>query len=193
MRFRVLCLLSVALPCGADSCFAIKQHETGSITVHAIDITDAPMDYFQSQLLYPRTREHVMSFREDAAGVPYGIYLLTVESQGFRTSEQLVYVFQAETVVRAQLTFAWPCASPPHLGGSIRPVSTDRDLWVKLIPLRGSGGRETKAPYGFFGFANVDAGQHLLIVMEGESVRHIRVLTVKADTQIRIDLDSVTP
>jgi hypothetical protein len=116
-----------------------------------------------------------------------------VESQGFRASEQIVHVSQTETVFRAQLTIGWPCTTPPHLGGSIRPISAGRDLWVKLIPLHGSGGRETKAPYGFFGFANVDAGQYLVIVMEGDSVKNTRVLEVKTDTQIRIDLDSVTP
>lgn len=119
----------------------------------------------------------------------YGDYVIHVHSPGFRTASFDVRIAQAHTLFRAQLEVAEECG-PRHysLNGIIKRTKRRGDLWVKAIPLRGTGGFETKASLnGHFLLAGLPFSSYILLVLEDDKVVHQQ--TVAPNEPVTIQLN----
>jgi hypothetical protein len=109
-----------------------------------------------------------------AAKLPYGTYIVRVSAPGFRRSEREFLLDQPESSVRIQLSVAVECGGVTQVRGGIRPASADRELWVKLVPLRGVGGSEARVGRdGSFLVGGLEDGQYLLLIVDGTAIVHV--------------------
>ena len=186
---RVSLLLAYAFLTNAE-CVQVGEIKYGTIEVIASDSRGHRIDSVSADLIEAGpTRSFKSAFRDGVARVPYGEYLLRVQASGFYTSEFKVRVLQSEMVVRAQIALGAECRGYSSIGGSIKSKSGERELYVKAIPVRGVGGSEARVGrQGTFLMAGLDSGEYLLIVLEGTSVLHTRVVVAAGETNVKIEL-----
>ena len=66
---------------------------------------------------------------------------------------------------------------PASIGGKINLDGSKGDLWVKVIPLRGSGGGEARvSPSGYFLVSGLERTTYVVVVMQREIVLHHQVV-----------------
>ena len=125
--------------------------------------------------------------------VPYGEYTLRITADVFHTVERLVRVDQPEQVVRVQLVFAGleDCGDAySGLHGTIAGLSPNQELWIKAVPVRGTGGGEARVGrYGNFLIGGLDPGTYVLLVMEGSRVLRSTVVET-GEKVVAIDLNT---
>jgi hypothetical protein len=170
MCARVILLVFAALICTAE-CVQVPELLYGTVEVSAFATIDESLPSVQAELIDIKTRK---TLRTADGGrieqIPYGLYRLRVRAPGFYSVEQDLRVHQSKLGVRVQLVLGVECRVYSSLIGTVAPAEANRALWVKVIPLRGSGGIETPVvgSQGAFLAAGLDAGQYLVVVLEGE-------------------------
>jgi len=124
-----------------------------------------------------------------ATKIPYGTYLVRVSAPGFRTSEREIHLDQPELLVRMPLSVSGECIGFAQIHGTIRHAPPDRELWVKIVPLQGVGGAESRVGRnGSFLVGGLDWGQYLLLVVDGQTIIHTASVEPTESAALDIDL-----
>jgi len=124
-----------------------------------------------------------------AKKIPYGTYTLRVSAPGFRGVQRDFRLDQTEVSVRTQLSVSVECGGFAKIGGSVEPAPKDRELWIKLVPLRGVGGSEVRVSRdGSFLTSGLDDGQYLLLVLDGKTVLHSESFDVTGSKRVVVGL-----
>jgi hypothetical protein len=187
---RLILTLFLALPCGAE-CLGIPELRGGNIRVSAFDITGENIPSISVELLDFSNKILRDTRNGRLSKVKYGNYKLRVSAAGFRSVIRELHMYQPDLAARVRLDVSLECGPIyASLIGKLAPVQAGRALWVKVFPLLGAG-EVAEAPVtkdGAFLAAGLDAGQYLLVVVDGESAIHTQVLTIAGDTRVAIDL-----
>jgi hypothetical protein len=121
--------------------------------------------------------------------LPFGVYTLRVSAPGFRQIEQEVRLYQPELKMRVPLAVSIECGGFAALRGSVSPAPRDRELWLKLVPIRGSGGSETHVGRdGHFFAGGLDSGSYLMVLLDGTSPIHTETIQVFGETGVTLNL-----
>ncbi|HET8550844.1 MAG TPA: carboxypeptidase-like regulatory domain-containing protein [Bryobacteraceae bacterium] len=188
MRVVGFSLLLAVASWGAE-CIFVGPVQHGTIKVAAFDITGALMPRVQVEVLELGTNRvlHKGSSEGRVEGVRFGIYRIRISAPGFYSTERDVRLQEPELILRAQLSLGEECGrQSSSLSGSISGLRTDRELWVKAIPLRGTGGAEAKVHGGYFLISGLDAGEYLVVVLNDKSVLHTEVMRITGDAKLAI-------
>jgi hypothetical protein len=165
----------------------------GKVTVWAIAPADATVVPGSVELVEPKERTVRFRFATgQATDVPFGKYVARVHASGFSNKEFDLTVSRADTSVRIPLYFGMACLPDNtfSVSGAIKGRIAGRDLWVKLIPLIGNGGREVKAsPLGYFVFDGVEMGTYALLIAERTTLVRTQVITVDKFLSVAVELN----
>jgi hypothetical protein len=189
MVARLVFLWGITLIC-AGECIQVEPQRFGRIDVSAFSALGDRISNLGIELRESGTGKDLSSlFKGTVADkVPYGTYTIRVWAPGSRSARREVQVMQPEEWIRMQLSVAMECSTLHEITGFIRNVNPNTEIWVKLLPVRGTGGAETPVGRnGAFLFSGLDDGPYLLVVMEGSSVVHTRA--VKAFEEMPLDID----
>jgi hypothetical protein len=190
MGTRYLLILSAALLCSGE-CVQVGPQKFGRVEVLAFSILGDRLPTLGIDLIELGTqKKYQVPVPEGVAKkIPYGTYTLRVSAPGFRSVSRELRLDQPEALVRIQLSVSVECGGFAEIGGHVQPVPRDRELWVKLVPLRGIGGAEVRVSRdGSFLASGLDDGQYLLLVVDGRAVVHTESLDVPSSTRVTVDL-----
>jgi len=190
MGLRLLLILSAALLCSGE-CVQVGPPKFGRVEVSAFSLRGERLPTLDIDLIEVGTHKSLESRFNGAAAtkIPYGRYVVKVSAPGFRRSEHEIVLDQPELLVRTQLAVAIECGDLTEVHGSVHPAPTDRELWVKLVPLRGVGGAEAHIGRdGSFLAGGLDDGQYLLLVVDGKAVVHTASFEVPRSSPLDVDL-----
>jgi hypothetical protein len=166
--------------------------KTGRIEVQAFDFIGRPLRNISVDLAaLGRQAGPAVEFQGAVAErVPYGTYKIRVGAPAYAAVERDIRLNQAELAVRVELPLPMEGHDYASVSGSIKPVPRGRKLWVKVVPLYGTGGSEALVrPDGSFRVAGLDEGSYVLVVLDGESILHTETLTrVSGDRSVSITL-----
>lgn len=124
-----------------------------------------------------------------ATRIPYGSYTLRASAPGFQSTQLQLRLDQPEVIIRTQLSVGIECGGFAEIAGSIHPAPIDRELWVKLVPVLGSGGAEARASrHGFFLVSGLDAGDYFLLVLNGKTIVHTETCQIPGSQRISVKL-----
>jgi len=191
MQARLFLMLSVTLVCGGECVQVEPQPPTpnGRVEVVAVDILGEPLRNLTVDLIQVGSGKSFTSeFRDGVANrIPYGQYTARISAPGFRSVERVLRLAQPEVSLRTQLSVSVECGSAyAGVYGSIQPAPGDRELWVKVVPVLGSGGGEVRVSRtGAFQLAGLDDGDYLLLVLDGKTIIH----TGNAPTNRVVNID----
>jgi hypothetical protein len=190
MVAKLVLLWSIALFC-AGECVEIGPPKFGRVEVSAFSLIGERLANLRIDLRESGTDKSVNSlFRDSVANkVPYGTYVMRVSAPGFRSVQREVRLLQADLQIRAQLSVSVECSRFHEITGSVRPVNPNAEFWVKLVPLRGTGGADARvARDGTFLAAGLDDGQYLLLVVDGTTILHTQTVEAPGRMPVAIDL-----
>jgi hypothetical protein len=191
MGRSLILVLSAALLCSGECIVVSGPPKFGRVEVSAFSASGERLPTIDVDLIAAITNR---SFKPQikgaaAAKIPYGLYTVRVSAPGFRRSERQLFVNQPEVFVRMQLSVAIECGDLAEAHGMIHSIPNDHELWVKLVPLRGAGGVETRvARDGSFVAGRVEDGQYLLFVIDGNAIVHATSVMLPASSPLDIDL-----
>lgn len=192
MLGKVLLVISFVLACGAKCIQApLGQHGVGRLTVCAFDVTGVPVSSAGIDLIQDGSN---LSFKSKFHGmtaeqIPHGSYMARIEAAGFRTVRREINVYQSDTSLRAQLAVSVECGSYNGVVGVVRPAAGYHELWIKVIPVFGTGGADSRVnASGHFLIEGLDADSYLLVVLDGKSPVHTEAVEVSRLTNITVDL-----
>ena len=115
--------------------------------------------------------------------------MLRVSAPGFRSVERELHLDQPEFSLRIQLSVSVECGGFARVDGLIRPAPGPRELWVKLVPVLGSGGSEVRVGQnGTFLIGGLDDGDYLLLVLDGMSIIHTGTVQAAGESK-RVNVD----
>jgi hypothetical protein len=186
-KFLVLLLLTAAT--AWTECVTVAESRDGSIDALAFSSIGKEIVSPRTELIDPTTNKIMRSSRGRFERVPYGTYVIRVSAPGFRSEQREIRVNQSELTVRFQLGLGRECGDYSSLKGSVSPVDGSRELWLKVIPLRGSGGAEYRVGRkGYFLVSGLTEGEYVVLVLEGSSVVHTQIAAITGDTNLSIRL-----
>jgi hypothetical protein len=189
MRTRILLLLSTALLCGGE-CVQVGPPKFGRVEVSAFSGLGDRLPTLDVDLIEIGTHKSLKSRlnRAIATKVPYGTYIVRVSAPGLRRSEHQIRLDQPEIAVRVQLSVSAECAGFADVHGRILSAQAGRDLWVKLVPVRGVGGTETRVNAdGSFLAGGLDEGQYFVLVIDAQTV--VRTVSLSLPRKLSLDID----
>ena len=188
MLVRIFCLLLMGSICSGDCIFI--QTQKGTIEAEGFDVIGAPIKMVNADLLEAKTMRKLASAKNGRFdGVLYGDYTVRMAAPGFYTLDVPVRLDQATLNVWAQLAVGEECRTYSTIAGRATGAKAADGLWVKVIPVRGSGGMD--APInssGYFVASGLDRGQYLIVVMDGSRPVHSETVLLRGDTRISITL-----
>jgi len=191
MGTRFLLILSAALLCSGE-CVQVGPPQFGRVEVSAFSLLGERLPNLGIDLIEVGTQKSLKSHVHGAVAtkVPYGTYVLRVSASGFRSVQRELRLNQPEILVRIQLPVSIECGGFAEIGGAIYPAPEDRELWLKLVPLRGVGGAEVRVSRdGSFLASGLDDGQYLLLVVDGKAIIHTESLGVPRSSRLNVDLE----
>ena len=190
MRRKLLLILSSALLCSGE-CIQVGPRQFGRVDVSAYSMLGERLSPLDIDLIEVGTHKSMKSKLKGAVAtkLPYGTYVLRVSAPGFRRAEREFRLDQPESSVRIQLSVAVECGGVAQVRGGIHPASADRELWVKLVPLRGVGGSEARVGRdGSFLVGGLEDGQYLFLVVDGTAIVHTAMFAVPRSSPLDVDL-----
>ena len=190
MVARLAFLWGITLLC-AGECVHVEPQRFGRIDVSAFSVLGDRLSNLGIEFRESGTGKDLSSVLKGTVAdkVPYGTYTIRVWAPGFRRAQREVRVMQPEVSIRTQLSVSMECGSFHEIMGSIRNVNPNSEAWVKLVPVRGTGGAE--APVGRNGaflLSGLHDGPYVLIVMEGSTVVHTRTVEAFGGKPLDIDI-----
>jgi hypothetical protein len=192
MRTRVFVFLSVLLICRGD-CVQIGADKPsyGRVEILASDIlgqrvSSASVELFDYSglLVQPGFKGSV------DAKLAYGKYKVRVFAPGFYRVEREFVLDQPDLTLRTRLVVAIECG-PRFTGvhGSVKPSPGDREIWIKFVPVLGTGDVEVRVSRdGKFVASGLELEEYILLVLDGNSVVHSQTVQASARTNIEVDL-----
>jgi hypothetical protein len=190
MGIRFLLILSAAFLCSAE-CVQVGPLQFGRVNVSAFSVLGERLPNLSIDLIEAGTgKSFKAQFRGAVAeNIPYGTYRLRVWSPGFRSFERELRLYQPEVSLRTQLSVSVECQGLAEIAGVVQPAPKHRELWVKLVPLRGIGGVEVHVSRdGWFLASGLDDGEYLLLVVDGNAIVHTESVDVPRSTRVTVDL-----
>ncbi len=188
MLVRLFCLLLVCTVCSGDCIFI--QTQKGTIEAIGFDVLGAQIQMLNADLLDAKTMRKIASAKNGRFdGVLYGEYSVRVFAPGFYSVDVPVRLDQGTLNVRAQLSVGEECRTFSTIAGRATGAKVANGLWVKVIPVHGSGGME--APInagGYFVASGLDRGQYLIVVMDGSTPVHSETVLLRGDTRLSITI-----
>lgn len=164
-------------------CVSVPEIRHGNLVVIATDLTGQQLNNVEADLFQGESR--IAEIRTSGTKVRYGDYRLRVRAPGFRFGWRELSIAQPETTVRIDHSIATiGCPLPPRsIGGRIIPRG-EGDVWVKVTPLRGTGGGEAPVgPSGDFLVSGLDFTSYVVLVARGEDILHHQVVNpIDTDT-----------
>ena len=191
MLRKLLLTVSAALLCSGE-CVTIPSGpvRNGDINVAAWSFTGERIPGVSIRLDQRQFESRVHgSIVKD---LPYGTWRIRIAAPGFNGVERVVHLDRPEVSVRTQLQVAEECGHPePQISGTVTPPPSGRDLWVKVVPLRGIGDEEARVdPDGEFHVAARMNGDYFLLLADDKHVIYSRMLpAVAGSMQIKIGLE----
>jgi hypothetical protein len=191
--------LPACLLCGM--CLGAQTRETPSAKVEVQVLTfvgehleDAVVTLVQKatnkalgQLLTVKDARHITSL------VPYGEYELHVRRPGFRSHKQSLPIYQPRLSLRVFLRVAQITdEAPTEVVGTVTAVPASAKLWIKMFPLLTGefiGEAEVESD-GRFRLTGLDAGEYLLVVMNGTECIYTKQLRLYGIVKATIVLPS---
>ena len=158
-------------------CVSVPEKREGTLDVIVTDLTGRNIDGAEMELFAGEKR--VAAVKSNRVPLQYGDYRLRVSATGFGSQWRDVRIAQQNTVVRVDLPLGHiGCApAPATIGGKITVDGSASDVWVKVVPLRGTGGGEARvSPLGYFVVSGLAHSTYLLLVTRGESVLHHQIV-----------------
>lgn len=169
-------MLFGALVCAAE-CVQVgppQAPQFGRVEVSAVTILGDRVRNLSVDLIEIGSGKSFKSeFRDGVANrIPYGRYTARVYAPGFITIERALLLAQPEISLRTQLNVSMECGGGTGgVHGSIQPAPGDRELWVKIVPVLGSGGGEVRVSRtGTFQLEGLEEGDYLVLVLDGKSI-----------------------
>jgi len=191
MHAKFLLMISTALICSGE-CVEVGLPQYGRIEVSAFSLIGERIPNIAVDLIELGTQKSLKSKIHGAVAtaIHYGTYRMRVSAAGFRTVERDVSLLQPEVSIRIQLPVSVECGgASAEISGSIQPASGDRVLWVKVVPVRGSGGTEAHVSRnGAFVVSGLDDGDYFLLVLDGEAIVHTRSYQIAGSQRVSLDL-----
>jgi hypothetical protein len=187
----LLALGSIAVM--AEECVYVPEIRQAKVDVAAFDFTGADIRPLEVQFFQPANCATKVETPNSGGRMLYGEYLVRVSAPGFRPAWRHLVVDQDEVSIRVPLELGYRgCPSPPaSIGGTVVRGRFTGEFWVKVVPLRGTGGGESRvSSAGFFLVSGLQHGAYLLLLMRDDDVLHSKVIrTVSTETsKLVIDL-----
>ena len=188
MLVRIFGLLMLGSVCSGDCIFI--QTQKGTIEAAGFDVLGAAIQMVNADLLEAKTMRKLASAKQGRFdGVLYGEYTVHMAAPGFYAVDVPVHLDQATLKVRAQLAVGEPCRTFSTIAGKATGAKVAGGLWVKVIPVHGSGGMEAPVNAdGYFAASGLDRGQYLVVVMDGSTPVHSETVLLRGDTRLSITL-----
>jgi hypothetical protein len=179
-----LLFLAIALM-HAEDCRQVGNQQFGRIDVIAKDSTGANLRNPVIRLIEVGSKQ---SF-DIQKPVPYGHYDMRLIMPGFQMIQREVRVYQPNVVVRAEFSVRAECAGPESIHGRVKSLATGHELFVKVVPVLGTGGGESRVgPDGDFLIAGLEFGNYLLIVLDGLKAIHTETVVANDNKSLVIQL-----
>lgn len=188
MLVRIFCLLLVGSICSGDCIFI--QTQKGTIEAAGFDVLGTPIQMVNADLLEATSMRKMASAKNGRFdGVLYGEYTVRIAAPGFYAVDVPVRLGQGALKVRAQLAIGEECRTFSTVAGRVTGAKVADGLWVKVIPVHGTGGMETPINAdGYFVASGLDRGQYLIVVMGGSTPVHSETILVRGDTRVSVTL-----
>lgn len=178
MRLLSLVLLMSAALYAAE-CHSIPALQDGQLEILVSDVTGQQHREFRATLTSTVLPRAVTSLQSPKQKVPYGKYVLRIESVGFKTHEQTIEISAPQTEVRAELELgSLGCGEPPSLiRGQIQNLPVQQEIWAKAVPLRGSGSVESRVHgSGYFELRGLRRASYILLLTTADRVLHQQIV-----------------
>ena len=172
-------------------CISVPEKRVGNLEVVATDITGQKLSSARIELFPGESRIAAVESSSAKTRVPYGGYRLRVHAPGFASQWQDIRISQPDTVVRVELQIGTECGiDTASIGGKIRFDASRGDVWVKVTPLRGTGGGEAHVSRtGAFTVAGLQTGTYVVLVLQGDLVAHHQIVRMRTDpTELNIEI-----
>jgi hypothetical protein len=190
MQTTILLILAAVLLCRAE-CVDVRPQRYGRVEVSVFSFLGERIPNPTIDLIEAGTRKSLKAeFRGSiATRIPYGSYTLRASAPGFQSTQLQLRLDQPEVIIRTPLSVRIECDGFAEIAGSIDPAPLDRELWVKLVPVLGSGGAEARVSrHGIFLVSGLDAGDYLLLVLDGKTIVHTETCQIAGSRRISVSL-----
>lgn len=172
-------------------CVDVPETRHSRVEIIATDLTGKPVPVNEVEVF--AARESVLETQSPNVRLRYGAYRLRVRAQGFRSTWRDIVVDKADMEVRVELALgSIACPLPPTaISGQIQRPDAKGELWVKAIPVRGTGGSEARVnKSGEFVIGGLEHSSYLVVVMQDELILHQQVVkTYPVDGAPRLSID----
>ena len=189
MLARAFFVFLICQACRAE-CIQVKELQSGTIRVTAFDLHGGDIQSIQAELSdHDNPETHYTSLEGRFERILYGAYQLRIRSAGFYEVEVPIRLDQPVLHVRVQLPVGREYREFSSVVGTVSGEKPARNLWVKVIPIHGSGGVEVPVSRaGYFLASGLNEGQYLLIVMEDAALIQTKTLFVLGETKVSLNL-----
>jgi hypothetical protein len=170
MYMRATFALFCAVLAVTGECVLVSETRQGNLEVFATDITGQRIKGVELRLFTAGGGVADVTAKSTRVRAHYGEYRLRVEAMGFHQAWRDIRIDQPEAMVQVELAIGTlGCPDPPaSIGGRITWQGPKSELWVKAVPVRGTGGTETLVSnQGHFVISGLKRSTYLLIVMHG--------------------------
>lgn len=179
----------------ASECVYVEAREA-RVEVIGSDASGRAIPAVQFELTPRHPGAKATKAESGRARVLFGEYELHATATGFVGTRQILRIYQPELIVRIVLQVGYMgCPpEPAEIAGRVRRSSNGDELWVKAIPVQGSGGSEARVNSGgYFLISGLERTSYLVAVMQGETVLHHQIVKTFPITRqpTRIDIDLV--
>jgi len=168
-----------------ESCIQVGLPELGRIEIIAKDMTGATLPNPKVELIEVGSNK---SFDINKA-IPYGWYTMRLSLPGAQMIQRDVRLYQPTLIVRAEFSIRAECEGPRSVHGTIKLVPPGHELFVKIVPVLGTGGGESRVgPGGEFLIDGLEFGNYLLIVLDGNKAVHTETVVTRDRNPITVQL-----
>ncbi len=182
MRTRLFVFLSVLLICRGE-CVQIGAEKIsyGRVEILASDILGHRVSSLSIKLFDYAGLPIEAGFRGAIdAKLRYGKYKVRVLAPGFISQDREFVLDESELTLRIRLDVSIECGSRfTEIHGRVTPPPDDRELWIKSVPVLGTGDLEVRVKRdGNFVVGGLEFGKYILLVLDGNSVVHSRTIPI---------------
>jgi hypothetical protein len=173
------------------------EEPNASIHIEVLTLDGNSLDDASVELSMESVSRIVLSFdakegcyRSDE--IPYGIYKLLIRRAGFRFHDQSLPVFQGHVSIRVFLRLSRSTDEEPTqvIGMVIPAPPSGTKLWVKMLPLLTTEyiGETIVRPDGKFLLSGLDAGEYVIVLMNGTNAVYIKQVSLYANLELIIPM-----